>query len=59
MGFVETLKSIVHVCRIAKRPSKKELWLSIKICFVGVSLLGVIGFVILFIGSMLTGFTPV
>lgn len=38
--------------KFAKKPSKSELWLSIKICFLGVLIIGLIGFII----YMLAGF---
>lgn len=50
MSFI---KSSLRLLRLAKKPSKEELWLSIKICFLGMLIVGVIGFIIYFIAGLL------
>jgi len=43
--------------KLAKKPGREELWLSIKICFLGVIVIGVLGFIIKLISGMLQGFS--
>jgi protein translocase SEC61 complex gamma subunit len=42
----------MRLLKFAKKPDIDELWLSIKICFLGVLIIGLVGFVI----YMLAGF---
>jgi len=51
------LSSAKRLLRLATKPGRSELWLSIKICFLGTALVGVIGFVIKLIATTLTGKT--
>lgn len=53
MGLMSFIKSSLRLLRLAKKPSKEELWLSIKICFLGMLIVGVIGFIIYFIAGLL------
>lgn len=52
MGLVSFIKASMRLLKFAKKPSRDELWLSIKICFLGVLIIGLFGFVI----YMLAGF---
>lgn len=54
MGIRSFLQSSVRLLKLAIKPGRSELWLSIKICFLGIILLGAIGFVIKLIGTVLT-----
>ena len=57
LGVRTFLESCMRLLRLAKKPGKNELWLSIKICFIGVSLIGFIGFIVKILSLMLaTGF---
>ena len=49
------LSSARRLLRLATKPGRSELWLSIKICILGTALVGVIGFVIKLIATTLTG----
>jgi protein translocase SEC61 complex gamma subunit len=51
------LSSARRLLRLATKPGRSELWLSIKICFLGTALIGVVGFVIKLIATTLTGKT--
>lgn len=53
MGLLSFIKASLRLLRLAKKPDKDELWLSIKICFLGILIVGVIGFIIYFIASLL------
>lgn len=53
------LKSFFNACsrllRLATKPGRSELWLSIKICLLGVAAVGGIGFLIKWIATVLMG----
>jgi protein translocase SEC61 complex gamma subunit len=53
MGLRSFLSSVVKMLKLAKKPGKDELWLSIKICLLGIVLVGVLGFVIKLISGLL------
>jgi len=42
--------------RLATKPGRSELWLSVKICFLGILVVGVVGFIVKLIAGILTGF---
>lgn len=52
------LESCDRLLKLATRPSRDELWLSIKLCAAGIAIIGIIGFMIRFISAMLQGFVP-
>lgn len=53
MGLRSFLSQCARTLKLAVKPSKNELWLSIKICFLGISAIGLIGFVIKLLSSVL------
>lgn len=53
MGLRSFLGSAAKLLKLAKKPSREELWLSIRICLLGVAVIGVLGFVIKFISGVL------
>jgi len=55
MGLRSFLSSASRILKLAKKPSREELWLSIKICLLGVVVIGVLGYVIKLISGMLQG----
>jgi len=46
MGLRSFLEQCARTLKLAVKPGKSELWLSIKICFLGIGVVGLIGFVI-------------
>jgi len=46
LGLLSFLRSCGRLLRLAKKPDRGELWLSTKISFLGMMLIGGIGFVI-------------
>ncbi len=46
MGLSSFVKSCARLLRLSKKPGRTELWLSIRICLLGVLLIGFIGFII-------------
>ena len=53
MGLRSFLDFCVRLLRLAKKPKRDELWLSIKICLLGVLAIGTVGFVIKLIATLL------
>lgn len=49
------LSQCVRMLRIATKPGKSELWLSIKICLIGIIAVGAIGYFIQLISSVIQG----
>ncbi len=56
MGIASSLKSWTRALKLAKKPGRTELWLSIKICTLGITVIGVVAFIIKFISAALQGF---
>ncbi|RLI37788.1 protein translocase SEC61 complex subunit gamma [Candidatus Bathyarchaeota archaeon] len=54
MGMRSFLRSCMRLLQLSKKPGKSELWLSIKICFLGITLIGLIGFIIKILSTLLT-----
>lgn len=54
MGLRSFLESTSRLLKLAVKPGRSELWLSIKICFLGMLVLGAVGFIIKLVGSVLT-----
>ena len=46
MGFRDFLSQCARTLKIAIKPGRSELWLSIKICLLGIAAIGLIGFII-------------
>ena len=53
MGVRSFLSQCARTLKLAVKPGKNELWLSIKICFLGMGAIGLIGFVIKLLSSVL------
>ncbi|MCJ7470324.1 protein translocase SEC61 complex subunit gamma [Candidatus Bathyarchaeota archaeon] len=53
MGVRSFLAQCGRTLKLAIKPGREELWLSVKICFLGVSAIGIIGFVIKLISAVL------
>ena len=54
MGLRSFLTSCKRLLKLATKPGRSELWLSIKICLLGTLAIGGIGFIIKLIASILT-----
>jgi len=53
MGLRSFFQSCARMLKLATKPGRSELWLSIKICFLGTAAVGAIGFLIHLIATML------
>ena len=58
MGIRDFFLSFKRLTKIIKKPSNQELWASIKVSLIGMTIIGVIGFVIKFLATMLQSTTP-
>ena len=55
MGFTSFLSSTRRLVKLAKKPGRDELWISIRISLLGVIVVGAVGYVIKIISSFLQG----
>ena len=53
MGLRSFLNSCIRTLKLSSKPGKKELWLSLKISFLGIGVVGIIGFIVRLISSLL------
>ena len=53
MGLRDFLTQCARTLKLAVKPGRSELWLSIKICLLGIGAIGVVGFVIKLLSSIL------
>jgi preprotein translocase subunit Sss1 len=53
MGLRDFLSQAARTVKLAIKPGRSELWLSIKICFLGIGVIGLIGYVIKMLSSVL------
>ncbi len=53
MGLRSFLSSAAKLLKLAKKPSRDELWLSVKICILGIAAVGAVGFIIKFVSAAL------
>lgn len=47
------MQEAAKIVRLSRKPDQTELWLSIKIVFLGVGILGVYGFIVMLIANLL------
>jgi protein translocase SEC61 complex gamma subunit len=53
MGIKSFLAQCARTLKLAVKPGREELWLSIKISVLGIGVVGIVGFAIKFIASAL------
>jgi len=53
MGLRDFLSQCARTLKLAIKPGRSELWLSIKICLLGIAAVGLIGFVIKVLSAVL------
>ncbi len=53
MDVKSFLSQCARTLKLAVKPGRRELWLSIKICFLGIGVIGVVGFIIKLLSSVL------
>ena len=55
MGIRDWLSQAARTLKLASKPDREELWLSIKISILGIGAIGLIGFVIKLIAFSIPG----
>jgi protein translocase SEC61 complex gamma subunit len=58
LGIREFFASFKRLTKIITKPSRKEIWVSIKVGVIGITIIGVLGFIIKFLATMLQATTP-
>jgi protein translocase SEC61 complex gamma subunit len=58
LGLVSFLKSSSRLLRLARKPDRSELWLTIKICALGIIIVGMVGFIIKLLSAFLASVFP-
>jgi protein translocase SEC61 complex gamma subunit len=58
MGLRDFLNQCAKTMKLATKPGRSELWLSIKICLLGIGAVGLVGFVIKLLSSLFQPGTP-
>jgi len=53
LGLRSFLASSKRLLMFSAKPGREELWLSVKICFLGVTLIGAVGFVIRLLAALI------
>ncbi len=53
MGLRDFLAQCARTLKLAIKPGRSELWLSIKICLLGIGAVGLVGFIIKLLSSVL------
>jgi len=53
MGLRSFLLQCARTLKLAVKPGRSEIWLSIKICLLGIGAIGLVGFVIKVLASIL------
>jgi len=59
LGIRSFFSSAAKMLKLAKKPSRDELWLSVKICVLGIAVIGVVGFIIKFVSAALQAWSGV
>lgn len=57
MGVKSWLSQASRTLKLAVKPGREELWLSIKISLLGIGAVGLVGFIIKFLAFAITGST--
>ena len=55
MGLRSFLSQSARTLKLAVKPGGSELWLSVKICFLGIGAIGLVGFIIKLVSNALIG----
>ncbi len=53
MGARSFLQEAAKIVNLSRKPDRDEIWLSVKIIFLGVGILGIYGYLIMLIANLL------
>jgi len=59
LGLGSFLNSCSRLMRLAKKPDRSEVWITIKVCVLGITLIGMIGFIINILNTFIRSAFPV
>jgi len=59
LGVRSFFSSAAKLLKLAKKPGRDELWLSVKICLLGIAAIGVIGYIIKIMSALLQAWSTV
>jgi len=59
LGVRSFFSSAGKLLKLAKKPDREELWLSIRICLIGIILIGVVGYIIKIMSAALQAWSTV
>jgi len=59
LGVRSFLSSAAKLLKLAKKPGRDELWLSVKICILGIAAIGAVGFLIKLMSAVLQAWSGV
>jgi protein translocase SEC61 complex gamma subunit len=58
ISFLPSFKSFTRLLKLARKPGKDEIWLTIKVCSVGIVAIGFIGFIVKILSALLASSFP-
>jgi len=58
LGLRSFISECKNVLRLSRKPTRRDIWLSIRIILIGLAIIGIVGFIIRLISTMFTGFVP-
>lgn len=50
----ETIRKYIRVLRVCKKPSKEDFWTTVRVCLIGITIIGLISF-LFYLVSVLIG----
>lgn len=53
MGIKESLHSAINTLKLARKSSREEFLLYLKLVLVGIAIVGALGFIVQFVGALL------
>jgi preprotein translocase subunit Sss1 len=57
LGLKYRLAAIINVLRTASKPGRSEFWLLLRICLLGIAVIGAVGFLIRYVFAIVGLFT--
>lgn len=55
MGLRSFIDNVLRVFKVTRKPSRSEYWLLLRICILGLTAIGIYGFIILYLATVITG----
>lgn len=55
MGLISFASNVRRLLKLADKPSREEMWLSVRICLLGFSVVGIIAYIVHLVASAFLG----